>query len=301
MYAAIQLNSRLWANGDAFGVSTAMTFTARLRSWPSTSRSAGRSNTSCRHSRDVSSRIGNVGYFDATASRSAARWRCCHSGVRRSGRRRGSSSALAAHSRNRAENSEVCGSDPTTSSSMSSGSIISSSIGSSSADSGRRRTMPSSPHMLSTGMSKRSISRRSMAIAHGACTGVPNGERMHTRQSPISSRNRSTTTVRSSGTTPVACACSSRYSSTLFAANASSEWCSVSRASASPDGMPRTSRWNAPSARPSSSGRPGRSPCQNGIFPGSPGAGVTMTRSKVMSSMRHVLAPSRNVSPGRLS
>ena len=115
-------------------------------------------------------------------------------------------------SRNRAENSEVCGSDPTTSSSMSSGSIISSSIGSSSADSGRRRTMPSSPHMLSTGMSKRSISRRSMAIAHGACTGVPNGERMHTRQSPISSRNRSTTTVRSSGTTPVACACSSRYS-----------------------------------------------------------------------------------------
>ena len=49
----------------------------------------------------------------ATASRSAARWRCCHSGVRRSGRRRGSSSARPAHSRNRAENSDVCGSAST--------------------------------------------------------------------------------------------------------------------------------------------------------------------------------------------
>ena len=101
----------------------------RLRSWPSTSRSAGTSNTSCRHSRDVSSRIGNVGYLAATASRSAARWRCCHSGVRRSGRRRGSSSARAAHSRNRDENSAVCGSVATTSSSMSSGSIWNASSG----------------------------------------------------------------------------------------------------------------------------------------------------------------------------
>ena len=35
--------------------------------------------------------------------------------------------------------------------------------------------------------------------------------------------------------------------------------------------------------------------------PGWPGAGVTTTRSNVMSSMRHVDAPSKNVSPGRLS
>ena len=48
-------------------------------------------------------------------------------------------------------------------------------------------------------------------------------------------------------------------------------------------------------------GRPGPSPCQNGILPSSPGAGVTTTRSKVMSMMRHVVAPSRNVSPTRLS
>ena len=54
-------------------------------------------------------------------------------------------------------------------------------------------------------------------------------------------------------------------------------------------------------ARPSSTGRPTLSPCQNGIFPGSPGAGVTTTRSRVMSSMRQVVAPSTIVSPGRLS
>ena len=59
----------------------------------------------------------------------------------------------------------------------------------------------------------------------------------------------------------------------------------------------RTRRWRGPS----SSGRPGPSPCQNGIFPGCPGAGVTITFWKVMSSMRQVEAPSRNVSPGRLS
>ncbi len=221
MYAAIQLNSRLDAIGLALPVSTVTTRIARDRNSPSTSRSAGTSNTSCRHSREVSNRIGNVGYLAATARRSAARWRCCHSGVRRSGRRRGSSSARPAHSRNRAENSAVCGSVSTTSSSMSSGSIISASIGSSTADSGRRMTMPSSPHIDSTGMSNRSISRRSIAIAHGACTGVPNGLRMQMRQSPISSWNRSTTTVRSSGTAPVASTCSARYCCRLPAANVS--------------------------------------------------------------------------------
>ena len=127
------MNSRLCAIGLGLAVSTLTSRTARLRSWPSTSRSAGTSNTSCRHSRDASSRIGNVGYLAATASRSAARWRCCHSGVRWSGRRRGSSSARPAHSRKRDENSAVCGSVATTSSSMSSGSMSNASRGSSSA------------------------------------------------------------------------------------------------------------------------------------------------------------------------
>ena len=66
-------------------------------------------------------------------------------------------------------------------------------------------------------------------------------------------------------------------------------------------GCVASSRVNAPNARPSSSGRPGLSPFQNGILPGSPGAGTTTTRSRVMSSIRHELAPRTNTSPRRLS
>ena len=136
-------------------------------------------------------------------------------------------------------------------------------------------------------------------MAHGACTGVPNGVWMHTRQSPISSRNLSTTTVRSSGTTPVDSACSERYATRFVAASSSSMCSRRSTSTAAASSMARVLRTNSPRARPSSTGRPIMSPCQNGIFPGWPGAGVTMTRSNVMSSMRQVLAPSRNVSPGR--
>ena len=67
--------------------------------------SAGTSNTSCTHSRTVSRTIGKVPYRAATASRCADRCRCCQSGERRPGWRRGSSSARAAHSRNRDANS----------------------------------------------------------------------------------------------------------------------------------------------------------------------------------------------------
>ena len=41
---------------------------------------------------------------------------------------------------------------------------------------------------------------------------------------------------------------------------------------------------NAPSARPSSIGRPTASPFQNGSLPGTPGAGLTVTRSCPISS-----------------
>ena len=61
------------------------------------------------------------------------------------------------------------------------------------------------------------------------------------------------------------------------------------------------SRANAPIAAPSSFGRPMPSPFQNGTAPGAPGAGVTITRSRVISSIRHVEAPSRKVWPGRAS
>ena len=61
------------------------------------------------------------------------------------------------------------------------------------------------------------------------------------------------------------------------------------------------SRAKAPIARPSSAGRPIPSPFQNGTAPGTPGAGVTITRSRVISSIRQVVAPSRKVWPGRAS
>ena len=52
-----------------------------------------------------------------------------------------------------------------------------------------------------------------------------------------------------------------------------------------------------PSARPSSIGRPTASPFQNGSLPGTPGAGVTVTRSWPISSIRQLLAPRMMTSP----
>ena len=60
-------------------------------------------------------------------------------------------------------------------------------------------------------------------------------------------------------------------------------------------------RENSPIACPSSLGRPTPSPFQYGSAPGAPGAGVTITRSRVISSIRQADAPSRNVWPGRAS
>ena len=69
--------------------------------------------------------------------------------------------------------------------------------------------MPSSAHITSTRHAEPLVETRARtAIAHGACTRAPKGESTQTRQSPISSRNRSTTIVRSSGTAPPASACS---------------------------------------------------------------------------------------------
>jgi hypothetical protein len=46
-------------------------------------------------------------------------------------------------------------------------------------------------------------------------------------------------------------------------------------------------------------GRPSASPFQNGSRPGTPGAGVTRTRSWVMSSIRQLVAPRAKTSPTR--
>ena len=51
-------------------------------------------------------------------------------------------------------------------------------------------------------------------------------------------------------------------------------------------------------ASPNSRGRPARSPFQNGILPGSPGAGETSTRSWVISWILQEDAPRTKVSPG---
>ena len=60
-----------------------------------------------------------------------------------------------------------------------------------------------------------------------------------------------------------------------------------------------TARKNAPRARPVSAGRPTPSPCQNGRRAERPGAGSTITRSRVISLMRHELVPSAMMSPTR--
>ena len=120
---------------------------------------------------------------------------------------------------------------------------------------------------------------------------------MHSRQSPISSRKRSITTVRSLGITRVAACCSRRKSTRLPAASSSRWYSSVSVAGS----WSTAQRAKAPIAWPSSFGRPRPSPFQNGTAAGTPGAGETITRSRVISSIRQLEAPSRKVCPGRAS
>ncbi len=312
--------SRERAKGDASGVVTSTRRTRRASRSPISSVSPGTSKTSWRHSRTASRTIGNEPNSLATWSSCEARCRCCHSGVRLPGLRRGSSSARAAHSRNREANSaelptwsvtipsisplsKVTSWAPTGDCSVSKavpGSDASSSSRSSPrrSASGRRSTIPSSACITWASMPYRSLRRAPSASAHGACTCAPNGEWITTRQSPSSSRNRSTTTVRSSGTCPHASRCSFRYVRRFSAAQASSPAAS-SRSRASSSGSAPTSRTKAPSARPSSSGRPSWSPFQNGRRPGTPGAGETRTRSRVMSSIRHEVVPSVKTSPVR--
>src|ERR687895_639178 len=167
--------------------------------------------------------------------------------------------------------------------------------------SGRCSAIPSSDQSADTSSPSESRIRAPRASAQGACTRPPNGVRMQTRQSPISSRKRSTTTVRSEGTAPVAASCSRRKVRRLPAARSSRACCSVSRATAFSSRIETSSREASPIASPSSYGRPGPSPFQNGIAPGTPGAGETSTRSRVISSIRHVDAPSMNVCPARAS
>ena len=88
-----------------------------------------------------------------------------------------------------------------------------------------------------------------MASAQGECTGVPNGECTTRRQSPSSSRKRSTTSCWSWGTALVTSRCSSISETRLSAAQASSP-AAVARAIASSWGITEISRVNWPIASP---------------------------------------------------
>ena len=70
--------------------------------------------------------------------------------------------------------------------------------------------MPSSDQIASASSSCSSRIRADSARPQAAWTRPPQGESTHSRQSPISSRKRSTTTVSSEGTTRVAACCSRR-------------------------------------------------------------------------------------------
>jgi hypothetical protein len=126
---------------------------------------------------------------------------------------------------------------------------------------------------------------------------LPNGVSTQTRQSPSSSRQRSITTVRSSGTWPVASSWSARNAAG-FPRRRDRDRARHEARERSGLGQCAQFAHQAPMRRPNSSGRPGPSPFQNGILPGSPGAGVTSTRSCVISTMRQVDAPRMNVSLG---
>ena len=200
------------ANADAFAVSTLWTAISRRATPPRISRRAGRSNTSARHSRYVSTRIGKLPYRLATDSSSAARWRRCHNGVRVPGRRRGRSSARAAFSRNRLANSDDA------------------------ADAAHHQVL----HLVGIG-EQELLDPVERPVALGQAdrdpvvgvdrldlepqpllearlererprrwTRPPNGVRITSRQSPSSSRKRSMTIRRSVGSAPVASRSSSR-------------------------------------------------------------------------------------------
>lgn len=84
--AAVYSISNDRANGDARVVSTSTTRIRRARTSANTRVNSGTSNTSRRHSRTVSNTIGKDPYRPATDNRCWDRKRCCHNGIRRSGR-----------------------------------------------------------------------------------------------------------------------------------------------------------------------------------------------------------------------
>ena len=140
--------------------------------------------------------------------------------------------------------------------------------------SGRCRMMPSSDHSACVSMPCCSRSSARSARPQGACTRAPNGDSTHRRQSPISSRKRSTTIVPVGRAGRRWRAPARAGSSTSVRAARSSQACRpVSRGTALSSSSAASSRCRRPTARPSSSGRPACSPFQNGTWAGWPGRG----------------------------
>ena len=158
--------------------------------------------------------------------------------------------------------------------------------------------IPSSDQMASDSSPNWSRMRADSASPQAACTRPPKGESTHSRQSPISSRKRSITIVRSLGHDARGLALLAQVGDQVGGGALVQV---VLRRSAPPARGPPPQRENSPIALPSSAGRPTPSPFQKGRAPGAPGAGVTITRSRVISSIRQVEAPSRKVWPGRAS
>ena len=228
----------------------------------------------------------------ATAPSGAAARAACA----RPGGGAGSGGRAPAFSRNREPNSAVCPISATTRSSSSSGSGISSSVGGGASASGRWKAIPSSDQIDCASIPTASRSRapdrhRPRRVDAGA-------ERREDADAPVADLVAEALDDDRpvGGTAPVAASCSRRKPSRLLAA-LSSSWCSSLQPlqrfrAARRDQLPRELRRSARRAR-TASRRP--RPSRTARRPGTPGAGETSTRSRVISSIRQVEAPSRNV------
>ena len=204
-------------------------------------------------------------------------------------------SAREAFSRKRAPKSADCPSSARTRSSISPGSSWRSASGGGASESGKCSAMPSSDQSDCAWTSSVSRSLAASAIAHGRVHAA--AERREDADAPVADL----VSEALDDDRPVGGDDAGRR---LLLAEEGDEVARgalvepvvpPSRAAASSSSRATSSRVAAPMRSPSSAGRPMPSPFQKGATPGTPGAGETRTRSRVMSSMRQVEAPSRKV------
>ncbi len=239
--------------------------------------------------------------------------------MRRRGSPRGRSNARAAFMRKRAPKRDELPISSSTLRCASSGvKLRMTSSGSGLARGGRRSMMPSSVVWTCTsksgpdcpGISVRfprcardeippplpspshSLTRLARAIPHGAFTLPPKGEWMTTRVESDSSRNCSTTSCLSSGTTPVAPRCSRTKFTTDRIVATSHSYRFASAAMFWGVSATTAARRSSPMRVAMCGARDMYSPCQKGIRAGAPGAGRTMTRSCSIACTFQVDEPS---------